>query len=276
MNNVIYYDYEGLKFSLGILSFSFVCHDTAFLYYNTLHNGSITRWNKLVFTSIFLSIFITLLLSIPGYLLFLNETDGNVLNNFDVHSTIIIITRIIYVLVMTFSYPMCFFVVRHVLYDIFQKLVWKFNLNIFKKPTIQRNIMNNNSSLINIAKIEFYMDEFSDSNINTTNETKFYTIKDSPLSHHIFFTCLVFYSSLFIAIYVTNLGQAMSIVGSLTCINLGFVYPCWFWIKASKVSYKFWNNNNKFYTFLDFYPPFIVAILGIILAIYSVYSTIVF
>ena len=45
--NILWWDITGVPFALGIFAFAFVCHDTAFLYYQSLYNPTLIRFTRL-------------------------------------------------------------------------------------------------------------------------------------------------------------------------------------------------------------------------------------
>ena len=103
--------------ALGTVSFSFVCHDSSFLLYNTLSNPTNRRWSNLTHYSLFIAVAASLIFSIIGYLTFGNKVEPNILINYPQSDYLIICMRITYVITMALTYPISFYVVRHVLYS---------------------------------------------------------------------------------------------------------------------------------------------------------------
>lgn len=100
---------------LGILSTAMACQHSAFIVSNSLENKTSKRWGKVTKQSITLSAILCLVLGVCGYLGFLGETQGDVLNNFPVDSLVSNAARILLAVTMFFTYPMESFVARHVL-----------------------------------------------------------------------------------------------------------------------------------------------------------------
>ena len=117
-DNITYFDIYGIPTALGIIAFSFVCHDNSFLIYKTLKNPTNKRWGILCFFGINISLFISLLLSLPGYFTFGNDVESDILNNYSDKNKLIIVIRIIYCISICLTFPVSYFVVRHVLYGI--------------------------------------------------------------------------------------------------------------------------------------------------------------
>jgi len=106
---------HGVFTAFGIVAFAFVCHDSAFLLNNTLRdNKNPQRWASVTHVSLGCALLTCLLLAVPGYLTFRGSTCSNLLNNYDAGSIPIIIMRSVYVLTMASTYPISFFVVRHI------------------------------------------------------------------------------------------------------------------------------------------------------------------
>ena len=100
--------------SFSIIAFSFVCHDSAFMIFNTLRHPTSARWGAVSALSLSSALVVCCLLAVPGYLTFGAKTDANLLNNYDISDGAVIAMRCIYVLTMAFTYPLTFFVSRHI------------------------------------------------------------------------------------------------------------------------------------------------------------------
>ena len=104
-----------LFIGLGILSTAMACQHSAFIVSGSLENKTMKRWATVTGFSIGISAVLCMLLGVAGYLGFLNETQGNVLNNFDQDNNMAKIARFLLAITMFFTYPMELFVARHVL-----------------------------------------------------------------------------------------------------------------------------------------------------------------
>ena len=100
--------------SFSIIAFSFVCHDSAFMIFNTLRHPTSARWGAVSALSLSSALVVCCLLAVPGYLTFGAKTEANLLNNYDISDGVVIFMRCIYVLTMAFTYPLTFFVARHI------------------------------------------------------------------------------------------------------------------------------------------------------------------
>mmetsp|Transcript_17756 Transcript_17756/g.26400 ORF Transcript_17756/g.26400 Transcript_17756/m.26400 type:complete len:638 (+) Transcript_17756:154-2067(+) len=100
---------------LGILSTAMACQHSAFIVANSLEDKTRKRWSWVTKQSIGVSAILCLILGIFGYLGFLGETQGDVLNNFPMGTMQADGARILLAFTMFFTYPMESFVARHVL-----------------------------------------------------------------------------------------------------------------------------------------------------------------
>eukprot|EP00574_Skeletonema_japonicum_P003619 CAMPEP_0201716022 /NCGR_PEP_ID=MMETSP0593-20130828/2084_1 /ASSEMBLY_ACC=CAM_ASM_000672 /TAXON_ID=267983 /ORGANISM="Skeletonema japonicum, Strain CCMP2506" /LENGTH=624 /DNA_ID=CAMNT_0048205695 /DNA_START=83 /DNA_END=1957 /DNA_ORIENTATION=+ len=100
---------------LGILSTAMACQHSAFIVANSLEDKTRKRWSWVTKQSIGLSAVLCAILGICGYLGFLGETQGDVLNNFPMGTVQADGARILLAFTMFFTYPMESFVARHVL-----------------------------------------------------------------------------------------------------------------------------------------------------------------
>eukprot|EP01084_Bolivina_argentea_P158652 276337_1 len=271
MNHITILNINGLPKTLGIIAFSFLCHDCVFLMYNTLDNPTLHRWKKVSGFGITGTITLNLLFSIPAFLTFGQISDPNVTNNYSITSPIFIAVRIVIIFIMALSYPPAFFVVRHIVYSSAQRMHASFKAFRFSISTSSpRSIMSHHQE-INTRAIEI------------ANKETHYTIQNAPLTHHILFTGLVFFSNLGIALFIDNLGIAMSLIGSISSMNLELVLPALFYMKIciqdetmfDPIIWKQSNYTQKLYLIITngLFMPLCLVILGIILAITGVLSS---
>ena len=106
-----------LFIGIGILSTAMGCQHSAFIVSGSLENKTMKRWATVTGFSIGVSAILCMILGVTGYLGFLDETEGDVLNNFE-NSNMANIARFLLAVTMFFTYPMESFVARHVLVQI--------------------------------------------------------------------------------------------------------------------------------------------------------------
>eukprot|EP01084_Bolivina_argentea_P308404 533287_1 len=117
----LFVHFKAIPQSLGITAFLFVCQDCSFLMYNTLERPTIYRWKIVTSSACFITAIIYTICGIFGYLLFGEQLESNILNNFDTNDILLIVGRIIYGLTAALTYPIAFFVVRHVCYAVLNR-----------------------------------------------------------------------------------------------------------------------------------------------------------
>jgi sodium-coupled neutral amino acid transporter 11 len=108
---------------LGVLSFAYVCQHSSFIIAGSLHKPTKARWAQVSGISLGFSGTLALLMGTFGYLGFLQDTQGNVLDNFEPMATtggnpllgrMANVVRVILTCCMFFVYPLDAFVQRHV------------------------------------------------------------------------------------------------------------------------------------------------------------------
>ena len=109
---------------LGILSFAFVCQHSAFIVAGSLDHPTKERWGKATSRALSLCVVLEMACGVVGYLAFLENTEGDILNNFlDLPGADMKragnIARGLMCTTMFFVYPMDSFVCRHVLVVMF-------------------------------------------------------------------------------------------------------------------------------------------------------------
>lgn len=104
-----------LFIGLGILSVAMACQHSSFIVYGSLENGTMKRWTTVTGYSIGISTVLCAFLGISGFMGYLDETQGDILNNFNGHTFAENGARALLAVTMFFTYPMESFVGRHVL-----------------------------------------------------------------------------------------------------------------------------------------------------------------
>jgi solute carrier family 38 (sodium-coupled neutral amino acid transporter), member 11 len=106
---------DGFFIGFGVLTIAMTCQHSAFIVAGSLSNLTSSRWARVTFLSLTLSALLCLILGVTGYLGFLDQTKGDVLNNFAVDTIQANAARGLLAITMFFTYPMEAFVARHVL-----------------------------------------------------------------------------------------------------------------------------------------------------------------
>ena len=100
---------------LGVLSTAMACQHSAFLISGTLDHHTSARWAQVTKISLFAAGGLSTIFAVVGYLGYLDQTKGDILNNFPEDSSEINAGRTLLAITMLFTYPMESFVARHVL-----------------------------------------------------------------------------------------------------------------------------------------------------------------
>lgn len=295
---------DGLPSTLGIIAFTFLCHDCTFLMYNTLKNSNVRRWKIVTFWGIFITISFNLIFSVLAYLTFGIHSQSNIINNYPIANVLIIIVRITIIGIMILSYPPCFLIARHIAYESYYEMIcyvskYVQKLRVFKlqheihaqpvqiqtqhalipfSPTRNlRNIMSpvNISMRINAMNEEEYRYD------DRTDEQECHSVQTAPICSYLAFTFFVFFASVIVALFVDNLGMVMALIGSLSAVNLEFVLPAMCYLKIfleTNEDYSDeWGWMEKFYWMckqkMDVLIPIILVIFGLGMMVTGVLSS---
>ena len=93
----------GVVVAVGVLAFAFVCQDSCFLFYRTLEKRTPARFRAVTALALGGSAFLTLIFAAAGYLCFRENTEANLLNNFDPGDATALMMRLLYALTMIFT-----------------------------------------------------------------------------------------------------------------------------------------------------------------------------
>lgn len=104
--------------AFGTIAFAFVCQDCAFLMFNTLKNPTTKRWGCVVHLALGGACVICIVFALFGYLTFRGHVTSNLLNDYSETDKVVQAARLIYVLTMALTYPISFYVSRHVIYAV--------------------------------------------------------------------------------------------------------------------------------------------------------------
>jgi len=171
---------------LGIVSTAMACQHSAFIVSGSLQKITVKRWGSVTFRSISCATILCLILGVCGYLGFLDETEGDVLNNFPAHSRESNGARALLAITMFFTYPMEAFVARHV----FVKLMYNGNMDGEVVP-----------------------------------ETGAFRPEFLCFSRRYFLTLGIYALTLIPALLLDDLGPVLSITGSLGASCLSYIAP---------------------------------------------------
>lgn len=105
----------GFFIGFGVLTTAMTCQHSAFIVSGSLDRLTSKRWAIVTFISMSAACFLCAILGIAGYLGFLENTQGDLLNNFAYDTMEATLARALLAFTMFFTYPMEALVARHVL-----------------------------------------------------------------------------------------------------------------------------------------------------------------
>ncbi|RXW21638.1 hypothetical protein EST38_g4207 [Candolleomyces aberdarensis] len=109
----------GIFQAIGVISFAFVCHHNSLMIYGSMRTPTLDRFAKVTHVSTLVSLVACTTLAVSAYLIFTDKTQGNILNNFPEHDTLINVARFCFGLNMFTTLPLELFVCREVIEDYF-------------------------------------------------------------------------------------------------------------------------------------------------------------
>ena len=186
-----------LFIAVGILSTAMSCQHSCFIISESLRDKTQRRWAMVTGSSLFFAGFFTATLGIAGYLGFLQDTKGDVLNNFDSKSYEANFARLLLAITMFFTYPMESFVARHVLVVLFHGG--------------------------DIDGVVHQEEDISTVNSNITATTPREQLICLCLNRRHILSMGIFFATLLPAIILSDIGPVLSITGSL-----GGAFLCYF------------------------------------------------
>mmetsp|Transcript_12689 Transcript_12689/g.35915 ORF Transcript_12689/g.35915 Transcript_12689/m.35915 type:complete len:615 (+) Transcript_12689:220-2064(+) len=188
---------KGFFIGFGVLTVAMCCQHSAFIVASSLDNPTPRRWSIVSGVSLWISVICCLVLGVSGYLAFLDDTQGDVLNNFGVDTNSANAARSLLALTMFFTYPMEAFVARHVLVQ----LLWKGDMDGYIADTV-----------VNAETGE-----------ETTSQRKAKCCNILNRRHQV--TFLIYILTLIPALIVDDLGPVLSITGAVGGCCLAYIGP---------------------------------------------------
>jgi sodium-coupled neutral amino acid transporter 11 len=196
---------------IGTLSFAFVCQHNSFIVFRSLEITTLDNWKLVAQYSITLALVLCSVLGISGYLSFLDDVQGNILNNFQPTDSMITIARILLACNMILTYPQECLVSRHCVLSLIDRLMLHYNQYISKDSDDDCDDCILQESL-----------PYSSSR-RSSIELKYIELSDSWLRIPV--TLGLWLASLLIAVCFLNLGIVLEITGAVAGSIIGFVLP---------------------------------------------------
>jgi len=221
---------SGYMQSLGTFVFSFVCHNTVNLAYESLDAPvqNITGWKQVSLFSILISTSISLTLGLFVYMTFWEETGSDIFDQYP-PSLSIDTAKILLCVNMVLTFPLPFFTCREMLIVIFS------DLNCFFSS--EANTVGINLSADQESN---YPESLEDSALSTNIELKDTMLKKWTipgedrqliLPCHVLCTIGLWGTITFLAVIAPSLGDVLDLVGCATGTPIAFILPAVFSLK---------------------------------------------
>ncbi|ANB11701.1 Avt2p [Sugiyamaella lignohabitans] len=109
----------GIFQAVSVISFAFVCHHNSLIIYDSLKTPTMDRFARVTHWSTGVSMVACMAMGLAGFLVFKDNTKGNVLNNFPPNDTMANVARFCFGLNMLTTLPLEIFVCREVIWIYF-------------------------------------------------------------------------------------------------------------------------------------------------------------
>ncbi|GAX27257.1 hypothetical protein FisN_13Lh183 [Fistulifera solaris] len=199
---------QGFFVGLGVLSTAMACQHSAFLISGTLADSTASRWAIVTKHSLFVAGTLSLTFAVMGYLGYLDETQGDILKNFDPESTAVNAGRILLAITMVFTYPMESFVCRHILMQL-----------VFSGDMDNSSVGPNGESIPESKVLGF-------------------------LGRRETWTLYLYLAALIPAILLRDIGPVLSITGSLGASSVAYIAPGLAYLGLHGSEFLIWSSQS--------------------------------
>jgi hypothetical protein len=199
-----------LFIGLGVLSTAMACQHSAFLISGTLEHKTSARWARVTNVSLLLAGGLSITLALAGYLGYLNETQGDVLNNFRPDSVGVNAGRALLGITMVLTYPMESFVARHVIVQL-----------LFNGSMDNTGVDSSNGHVIPEQKIFF-----------------------GCLGRREKWTLYIYLMALVPALLFDDIGPVLSLTGSLGASALAYIAPGLVYLGVNGEEFLHWVGQR--------------------------------
>ena len=253
---------------LDILAFVFVNHHGTSLIFRSMKYPSIVNWRRAITFACRAGILLCGMIGIAGYSLFGKYTQGNILNNFDQHDSLISFARVIVSVSVILTYPQDCFVARYCILSIVRRhlahpIPHPYTDSSISNAGVTSSALNNPlhgdavSSLNEDAVAQPYQGEFSlipshdsagDAQLLPAAESDDHD-QLSP-AWHLGVTLALWALTVVVAVLCKDLGVVNTLNGALAGSFIGFILPSAFYLKSHELEIRdslanILSNNNS-------------------------------
>uniref|UniRef100_A0A7S3YT28 Amino acid transporter transmembrane domain-containing protein n=1 Tax=Lotharella globosa TaxID=91324 RepID=A0A7S3YT28_9EUKA len=207
--------------SATIVFFAYNCHVNVFSIYSSLHYPLVSRMKKVTQRAVALEVFLYICVAVSGYLLFHDETAGNILQNFPPTNLMMTIGKAGVACALTASLPLCLHPARENFYLLLDKCTNTLN----RQPAaINQNdgLDSMNTPLLRADAQSEEIEVASARSVQTerTRTTGGKTGKQPlrPLLFHIIVTLSMMGGALYLALNVPGVSIVFSFLGATACV----------------------------------------------------------
>ena len=113
------FNWSGIPKAVGLMVFSYTVHHNSFLLYSSMKEKTEDAWAKVTHFSISVVFISVVFVGVSGYFTFLDNTQGDLLENYCYDDTLINVSRVLFAMTLLLTGPIEIFVAREVLSNLF-------------------------------------------------------------------------------------------------------------------------------------------------------------
>ena len=117
--SITYFNWSGLPKAVSIIVFSYTCHQNSTLLYMSMKDRTQESWFKVTNTAISIVFLAVVSLGTAGYFTFLDDTQGDLFENYCYDDNLINVSRLLFAVTLLFTGPIEIVVARDVITNIF-------------------------------------------------------------------------------------------------------------------------------------------------------------
>ncbi|CAF1673565.1 unnamed protein product [Adineta ricciae] len=101
--------------SIGVMAFAFMCQHNSFLIFHSMSEKTLPRWRTVTLITTTVAFIFAVMYALTGYIVFGQQTEGDLLENYCHWDTLINIARLIYAINIMLTFPLECLVCRQVI-----------------------------------------------------------------------------------------------------------------------------------------------------------------
>jgi len=201
--------------SATIVFFAYNCHVNIFSIYSSLHYPLVSRMKKVTQRAVGLEVALYILVASSGYLMFHQDTAGNILLNFPASDVLMNVGKAGVACALTASLPLCLHPARENFYLLFFKFSALFRVSDEKgKPLLSNSPAGSGTPPFGVS------------------QRKAAEKQEASLLFHICVTLCMMGGALFLALKVPGVSVVFSFLGATACVIICYALPIMMYVEV--------------------------------------------